>query len=101
MPLFRALAVTILVTSTGFAATTAPATQRSSAFYPPALIERIRANADKDDWGRDIKQRGVAAAEPWMKMSDDQLWGLMFGATIPRSWHVWSDGFCPACKKPV
>ena len=34
-------------------------------------------------------------------MSDEQLWRLMFGATIPRSWMVWSNGNCPSCDKPV
>ena len=34
-------------------------------------------------------------------MSDEQLWKLMFGATLPRSWHVYSNGTCPACGKPV
>ena len=34
-------------------------------------------------------------------MSDEQLWRLMFGATIPRSWMVCSNGHCPACDKPV
>ncbi len=36
-----------------------------------------------------------------MELSDDHLWGLMFGNTIRRSWQVWSDGYCPACLKPV
>jgi hypothetical protein len=94
MKIIRVCALAILFCSPAVGAT-------PSAFYPPKLLERIRANAEKDDWGRDIKKRGVAAAEPWMKMSDDELWKLVFGATIPRSWHVWSDGHCPACKKPV
>jgi len=33
-----------------------------------------------------------------MKMSDDELWGLMFGNTIRRAWHVWSS-FRPAPPK--
>ena len=36
-----------------------------------------------------------------MGLSDDYLWSLMFGNTIRRAWQVWSDGYCPACKKPV
>lgn len=56
---------------------------------------------DRDDWGRDVRKQAIAAAEPWKKMSDEQLWKLMFGATLPRSWMVWSNGHCPACEKPV
>jgi hypothetical protein len=36
-----------------------------------------------------------------MAMSDEELWGLMFGSTITRSWMVWSNGFCPACRADV
>ncbi|MEA2735001.1 MAG: oligo-alginate lyase, partial [Humisphaera sp.] len=103
MKLTRALAAvfSLLITTSLHAAASAPATQRASAFYPPQLLQRIRANADKDDWGRDIRKRAIDAAEPWRKMSDEQLWQLVFGATIPRSWHVFSNGHCPSCQKPV
>src|SRR5688500_8977112 len=80
----------------------APSTQpRTSAFYPPHLLERARKNIERDDWGRGIRAKAVEIAEPWRKMADEQLWKLMFGATIPRSWMVWSNGNCPACGKPV
>src|SRR5690606_41959105 len=48
-----------------------------------------------------IRDSLVASAQPWMELSDDELWELMFGNTIPRAWQVLSDGDCPACKKPV
>lgn len=72
----------------------------------PALFNesmRVQAisNSEKHPWARDIQQRIVQAAQPWMKMSDDELWSLMFGPTIKRSWMVWSNGFCPACKESV
>ncbi len=82
-------------------AQTVPTTQRSSAFYPPHLLERARKNIDRDDWGRAIRKQAIELAEPWKKISDEQLWRLMFGATLPRSWMVWSNGNCPACNKPV
>jgi hypothetical protein len=80
---------------------TAPTTQRTSAFYPPHLLQRVRANIDRDDWGRSIRDQAIALAEPWTRMDDEQLWKLVFGATIPRSWMVWSNGHCPSCEKPV
>jgi oligo-alginate lyase len=98
------IALIVLFCSPVFAQTApaVPATQRrTSAFYPPHLLERARTNIDRDDWGRGIRAKAVEIAEPWRKMTDEQLWRLMFGATIPRSWMVWSNGNCPACGKPV
>ncbi len=70
-------------------------------FYPPELIARARENIARYRPAADARRRLIAAARPWMAMSDDQLWGLMFGNTIKRSWMVWSSGWCPACKKGV
>ena len=63
--------------------------------------QKAISNAGKYPWARDIRDQIVARAQPWMGFSDDELWDLMFGATISRSWMVWSNGFCPACKKSV
>ncbi|HET6454870.1 MAG TPA: heparinase II/III family protein, partial [Armatimonadota bacterium] len=70
-------------------------------FFPPELLARARANIAKYPWAAGQKKNIIEAARPWMKLSDDELWGLMFGPTIHRSWMVLSDGYCPACKKPV
>ncbi len=73
----------------------------ASAFFPSELVARARANARDHAWAAEIRDTLVAAAKPWMELSDDELWNLMFGNTIRRAWQVWSDGHCPACKKPV
>ncbi len=78
-----------------------PLLKSGSAFFPSELVARARANAQKHPWAKAIQYSLVAAARPWMERSDDELWGLMFGNTIRRSWHVWSSGYCPACRKPV
>lgn len=81
---------------------TAPALYKSGGvFYPPVYIERARANADKFEWAAAMRDNLVARAQPWLELSDDQLWDAMFGPAIPRSWMVWSDGYCPACKEDV
>lgn len=72
-----------------------------STFYPASLLERGRANAATHAWAQAIRERTVAAAEPWLRLTDDELWELMFGHTLPRSWMVWSNGFCPACREDV
>jgi hypothetical protein len=70
-------------------------------FYPRALVERARRNADRFEWAAAVRRSAVEAAAPWMAMSDDELWSLMFGNTIKRSWMVLSFGWCPACKGGV
>ncbi len=78
-----------------------PSQKNRSAFFPAPLIQRLRQNIARYDWAKEAAQRIVRDAEHWRRMSDDELWSLMFGPTITRSWHVWSNGYCPACKKPV
>lgn len=73
----------------------------SSAFYPNPLVEKARANIAQFDWAAQVRDRAIREAEPWRKMSDDELWGLMFGNTLKRSWMVWSNGHCPSCEEGV
>ena len=72
-----------------------------SLFYPPELIERAKRNAEQNEWAREARDGIVKTAQPWMSFSDDELWDMMFGCTITRSWMVWSNGHCPACKESV
>ena len=65
------------------------------------LVGKAKANTAKYPWDAAIRDRIVQAAEPWKALSDDELWGAMFGPGITRSWMVWSNGYCPSCKKGV
>lgn len=79
-----------------------PATaEEISVFFPDTMLERARFNVERFEWAAAVRQGIVDRAEPWRQMSDDELWELMFGATIPRSWMVWSNGHCPACTQDV
>jgi len=73
----------------------------ASVLYPRSLSLQIISNAQKFPWAKEAQARVVERARPWREASDDALWSMMFGATLPRSWMVWSDGYCPACKKDV
>jgi hypothetical protein len=73
-------------------------TKEGSAFFSPQLIKRARANAARYPWAAQIQRSILEGALPWLQFSDDELWRMMFGHTITRSWMVWSDGFCPACR---
>ena len=72
-----------------------------SKFLPGPLMARARRNIAEHAWAAEARDRLVKAAEPWLAFSDDELWNLMFGNTIKRSWMVWSNGHCPACGKSV
>ena len=75
--------------------------KQSSVFYTADMVEKARTNANKFAWASDIVNSIIANARPWLKYSDDELWDLMFGSTISRSWMVWSDGYCPSCKEDI
>jgi len=77
------------------------ARKESGVFYPNRLIQTARSNAEKYPWAAENRDAIVKAAQPWTQISDEDLWSLMFGNTISRSWMVWSNGYCPACKKGV
>ncbi|MFM7320115.1 MAG: heparinase II/III family protein [Armatimonadota bacterium] len=70
-----------------------------SVFFPKSLVEPARRAGDPSRAA--ATARMVAAAQPWRDMDDEALWNLMFGPSIKRSWMVWSDGYCPACRRGV
>jgi hypothetical protein len=74
---------------------------QTSFFFPPELISRARVNAHKYQWCQETIKNIVDHAKPWIELSDEELWNLMFSHTLERAWMVWSDGHCPACKKDV
>jgi oligo-alginate lyase len=82
-----------------YAAETKP--KQASVFYPARLIDNARQNIDRYDWAKQVRDGVVEQAEPWMGLSDQKLWDLIFGPTITRSWMVWSNGHCPSCKESV
>lgn len=83
------------------AAGPSPAETELSVFLPPRLVQAARSNVARYKWAREARDRIVEGAAPWLAMTDDHLWGLMFGNTIKRSWMVWSNGRCPSCRKSV
>ncbi|MFO7975068.1 MAG: heparinase II/III family protein [Candidatus Hydrogenedentota bacterium] len=72
-----------------------------STLYGPDIVAAVRRNVDRFAWAGAARDSLREHARPWLEMSEDELWDLMFGATIPRSWMVWSNGYCPACETSV
>ncbi|MCG3148674.1 MAG: hypothetical protein PCFJNLEI_02119 [Verrucomicrobiae bacterium] len=73
----------------------------ASVFFPAARVAQLAASAKTNPAVAQRQAEAVAACGPWLKLSDAELRGLMFGNTITRSWHVLSDGNCPTCGKNV
>ncbi len=93
------LPLLFLAGATGHAEVAAAKTQ--SVFFPTPVVHALQANLARSPWAQEGARQCLAAAQPWREKSDDELWAAMFGATIQRSWMVWSNGFCPACRKNV
>lgn len=76
-------------------------TATNSVFYPSWLTAIARRNAETNAWAASILDKVVKAAQPWMHLSDDELWNSVFTPSLRRSWMVWSNGFCPQCTTGV
>ncbi len=70
-------------------------------FFPGEMRAAVAEAAGKSEWAAGLVKTARENARWWIERSDEELWGFMFGPTIERSWMVWSDGFCPACKQDV
>lgn len=77
------------------------ADKQHSAFYPPPVLAKIRANLKHDPNGEKFLSTVITNASYWHSKTDQELRDLVFSPGITRSWMVWSDGYCPSCKKPV
>ncbi|MGZ4963102.1 MAG: heparinase II/III domain-containing protein [Limisphaerales bacterium] len=83
-------------------ATSAQSTNKQhSAFYPEEVLQKIRTNLKHDPNGKAFLDRATHDAAYWHSKTDADLRDLIFSPGITRSWMVWSDGYCPSCKKPV
>ncbi len=92
----------LLLWFAGAPVTAVAASQKAGpVFFPEAARQKLRATAALSSWGESARRAAIQDAQPWLAMSDDALWELMFGPAITRSWMVWSNGHCPSCRKPV
>jgi oligo-alginate lyase len=72
-----------------------------SVFFPASALATLRRNLARDEPAQRLAEECLAAARQWSDRSDEELWAAMFGATLPRSWMVWSNGHCPSCRRDV
>src|SRR5689334_5047346 len=91
----------VLALSLSLTLSLSAADKQHSAFYPREVMSKIRANLQRDPNGAQFITNAITAAAYWHKKSDQELRDLIFSPGITRTWMVWSDGYCPSCKKPV
>lgn len=65
-------------------------------------------NAKKFDWAKSQQQAAVAAAAPWVKVSDEELWSFVTSQELPRACYMAAGilyegkpDACPNCGKPI
>jgi len=75
-----------------------------SRFVTAEMRANVSANAEKHEWVRAQQKNAIAAAESWVKRSDDELWEMIPGQELPRTIYtnkgVIYEGqkpFCPGC----
>ena len=64
-------------------------------------IAAARRNVKRYAWAREEMEAHVKACEPWIARSDEDLWAMVTGQSIPRGIHVNPDLGCPTCGRAV
>jgi len=70
-------------------------------FITEQMIARARRNMLADAVSAQAAEKITARAAEWRARSDEELWNLVFGATLPRAWMVNNGAGCPACGDSV
>ncbi len=73
----------------------------SSVFYSKRTMDIIKYNTENMLEFKAAKRTAEKLTEKYMVYSYDELWNMVFGPELDRSWMVKSDGICPSCKAPV
>jgi len=66
-----------------------------------------RANIEKYEWAKALQRSAVKAAEPWIKISDRDLWMMVTPQTLPRTIHTTRIRYtnrtakCPNCGDKI
>src|SRR5690349_4617978 len=84
-----------------FLAHPAWATREYGGLYTREKLANIRANCDKFEWAKKIRDDAVKAAQPWVNIADDELWHLVPGQDLPRCIDVTLDRSKPGAATRV
>ena len=75
--------------------------KQKSILYHANYREAIKRNIEKYDWAKQMQKQAIGEAGFWVQKTDEELWNMMFGHTLKRSYTVRGDGVCQICGKPV
>ncbi len=76
------LAGTLLIAAAGCAG------RDGGGYYTDERIANVRANVERYDWAAAQRDSQVRAAQPFVEMSDDELWALVPCQSLPRTIDV-------------
>ncbi|MGQ9648915.1 MAG: heparinase II/III domain-containing protein [Phycisphaerae bacterium] len=91
------VALASILPPAGFAFGESPSGAWRSTFYSAQARANAQANAQRYNWARKQVDEAVAAAEPWVKTSDDELWRMIVPPKLKRSIMVNVNRGCPKC----
>ncbi len=74
-----------------------PADVNGSTFYHTQARANAQVNAQRYEWARKQVDEAIAAAEPWLKTSDDELWRMIVPPKLKRAIMVNVNQGCPKC----
>src|SRR5688500_11798248 len=60
-------------------------------YYTADTLNSLRNNARTFEWARKLKQAAISKAEPWLAVSDEELWSMVPGQDLPRCIDVTCD----------
>ncbi len=68
-----------------------------SRFVTAQMRANAVANVKKYDWAAAEQQKSIQAVEPWMELTDDEIWALIPSQELPRDIHTNKEAGCPGC----
>ncbi len=74
---------------------TAAQAKHGRVLHTEAEMAQFRENLAQYPWAQEQVRNAVRAAEPWVKMSDQELWDFFPAGTVPRSVLLNRDQGCP------
>nr|MBC8520482.1 heparinase [Methanomicrobia archaeon] len=58
-------------------------------------------NVNKYSWAEQEQKNAILYAEPWVKLSDDELWNFITSQELPRDIHTNKTVGCPNCEDGI
>ncbi len=76
------------------------AAKDGTSLWTAEQIQNARENVKRYDWAK-AELAVERRCEPWLAMSDEEIWNLITGQEVPRGIHVNANLGCPSCGRDV